>query len=377
MLPASILTEAMAQAGAVLILAKPENRSRLIYFVGIDRVRYRRPVVAGDQVRLEATVVRLRSRMGSLRGVARVDGSVVCEGQMTFALGEPTRPLNPVRRAGRITPRPRPLQVRRLLADGSRVASLLPAASVWTATRLRTPISGSIRRRDRITVDGRLVSDNAERARDRLPQARRPLDHARGSGWPPHGLRPPGRRGPLGLSRGPSRPRHLRAAHPDQRPPPGRAAHRSRGPRPQDLPRAGHRAARRGVPPRAARGRAARAGSRHAPRARARAGCGARGDARGSRSCSPRGRTARSAGCARRSATTSSSSCACGWEGSISGICGRASGGDWRRGRSVGWLWGARAPPTGATGGHVDSKFTPVVLPPLTTTPMRSFAAGT
>ena len=89
MLPASILTEAMAQAGAVLILAKPENRSRLIYFAGIDRVRYRRPVVAGDQVLLEATVVRLRSKMGSLRGVARVDGGVVCEGQMTFALGEP------------------------------------------------------------------------------------------------------------------------------------------------------------------------------------------------------------------------------------------------------------------------------------------------
>src|SRR5688572_15443905 len=41
-LPASILTEAMAQAGAVLILAKPENRSRLIYFMGIDKVRYRR-----------------------------------------------------------------------------------------------------------------------------------------------------------------------------------------------------------------------------------------------------------------------------------------------------------------------------------------------
>jgi 3-hydroxyacyl-[acyl-carrier-protein] dehydratase len=87
-LPASILTEAMAQAGAVLILSKPENRSRLIYFMGIDRVRYRRPVTAGDQVFLEGIVVRLRSKMGSLRGVARVDGKVVCEGQMTFALGE-------------------------------------------------------------------------------------------------------------------------------------------------------------------------------------------------------------------------------------------------------------------------------------------------
>jgi 3-hydroxyacyl-[acyl-carrier-protein] dehydratase len=85
-LPASILTEAMAQVGAMLILTKPENRSRLIYFMGIDRVRYRRPVQAGDQVELEAIVVRLRSRMGTLRGIARVEGKVVCEGQMTFAL---------------------------------------------------------------------------------------------------------------------------------------------------------------------------------------------------------------------------------------------------------------------------------------------------
>ena len=87
-LPASILTEAMAQAGAVLILAKPENRARLIYFMGIDKVRYRRPVTAGDQVLLEGIVVRLRSKIGSLRGVARVDGHVVCEGLMTFALGD-------------------------------------------------------------------------------------------------------------------------------------------------------------------------------------------------------------------------------------------------------------------------------------------------
>jgi 3-hydroxyacyl-[acyl-carrier-protein] dehydratase len=90
-LPASILTEAMAQAGAVLILTKPENRSRLIYFMGIDRVRYRRPVVAGDTVMLEGVVVRLRAKMGSLKGVARVDGRVVCEGQMTFALGDKPR----------------------------------------------------------------------------------------------------------------------------------------------------------------------------------------------------------------------------------------------------------------------------------------------
>jgi 3-hydroxyacyl-[acyl-carrier-protein] dehydratase len=87
-LPASILTEAMAQAGAVLILSKPENQGRLVYFMGIDRVRYRRPVVAGDQVRLEGEVLRMRSKMGSLRGRALVDGELACEGEMTFALGD-------------------------------------------------------------------------------------------------------------------------------------------------------------------------------------------------------------------------------------------------------------------------------------------------
>jgi 3-hydroxyacyl-[acyl-carrier-protein] dehydratase len=88
MLPATILTEALAQIGAVLVLAKPENRARLIYFMGIDRVRYRRPVLAGDSVVLEGRVVRLRNKMGTLHGVARVDGRVVGEGRMTFALGD-------------------------------------------------------------------------------------------------------------------------------------------------------------------------------------------------------------------------------------------------------------------------------------------------
>jgi 3-hydroxyacyl-[acyl-carrier-protein] dehydratase len=86
-LPPTILTEAIAQVGAIMILAKPENRQKLIYFMGIERVRYRRPVHPGDQVVIEAVVRRLRSRMGVLRGVARVEGQVVVEGTMTFALG--------------------------------------------------------------------------------------------------------------------------------------------------------------------------------------------------------------------------------------------------------------------------------------------------
>ena len=93
-LPPTILTEAIAQVGAILVLAKPENRQRLPFFAGIERVRYRRPVRPGDVVEIEATVIRLRSRMGLLKGIARVDGRVVVEGTMTFALG-PAQPRNP------------------------------------------------------------------------------------------------------------------------------------------------------------------------------------------------------------------------------------------------------------------------------------------
>ena len=86
-LPFTILTEAVAQVGAILILAKPENRDKLPFFMGIEKVRYRRPVHPGDVVTIEATVRRLRSRMGLLHGVATVDGEVSVEGTMTFALG--------------------------------------------------------------------------------------------------------------------------------------------------------------------------------------------------------------------------------------------------------------------------------------------------
>jgi 3-hydroxyacyl-[acyl-carrier-protein] dehydratase len=86
-LPPTILTEAIAQVGAILILAKPENRQRLPFFAGIEHVRYRRAVHPGDVVQIEAVVRRLRSRMGVLHGIARVEGKVAVEGTMTFALG--------------------------------------------------------------------------------------------------------------------------------------------------------------------------------------------------------------------------------------------------------------------------------------------------
>jgi 3-hydroxyacyl-[acyl-carrier-protein] dehydratase len=86
-LPPTILTECIAQVGAILILSKPENRGRIPLFRGIERVRFRRPVYAGDVVEIEARVKSLRSRVGQLNGFARVNGHVVVDGTMTFALG--------------------------------------------------------------------------------------------------------------------------------------------------------------------------------------------------------------------------------------------------------------------------------------------------
>ena len=86
-MPPSILTEAVAQVGAILILAKPENKDQLIFFRGMERVRFRASVHPGDVVVIEANVKRLRSRMGVLDGQATVNGKVVINGTMTFALG--------------------------------------------------------------------------------------------------------------------------------------------------------------------------------------------------------------------------------------------------------------------------------------------------
>jgi 3-hydroxyacyl-[acyl-carrier-protein] dehydratase len=86
-LPPTILTEAVAQVGAILILAKPENKDQLIFFRGMERVRFRKSVHPGDVVVVEANVKRLRSRMGILDGRATVNGKVVAHGTMTFALG--------------------------------------------------------------------------------------------------------------------------------------------------------------------------------------------------------------------------------------------------------------------------------------------------
>lgn len=86
-MPGVLLVEAMAQAGGVLMLRDvPDRHEKLIYFTGIDRCRFRRPVVPGDQVIFEVTVKKRRSRFAVLEGVAKVDGEMVAEAQLSSAM---------------------------------------------------------------------------------------------------------------------------------------------------------------------------------------------------------------------------------------------------------------------------------------------------
>ncbi|MDF2635321.1 MAG: (3R)-hydroxymyristoyl-(acyl-carrier-protein) dehydratase [Pelosinus sp.] len=85
-MPGVLLLEAMAQVGGVAMLHSDENRGKLAYFVGMDRVKFRKPVVPGDQVRMVAEMIKVRGNMGKIWAQAFVDEQLVAEGEFLFAL---------------------------------------------------------------------------------------------------------------------------------------------------------------------------------------------------------------------------------------------------------------------------------------------------
>jgi 3-hydroxyacyl-[acyl-carrier-protein] dehydratase len=88
-MPGVLVVEALAQVGALLLFSAVENReSKLVYFSGIDNCRFRRPVIPGDQLRLEIDVVRARGRYFKMKGNALVDGVLVAEAELSCALVE-------------------------------------------------------------------------------------------------------------------------------------------------------------------------------------------------------------------------------------------------------------------------------------------------
>ena len=87
-MPGVLIIEALAQTGAILayVTAGPEAAGRITYVMGLDRVKFRRPVVPGDRLDLRVEVVRPGTRYWKLRGEARVDEARVAEAEITAAM---------------------------------------------------------------------------------------------------------------------------------------------------------------------------------------------------------------------------------------------------------------------------------------------------
>jgi beta-hydroxyacyl-ACP dehydratase FabZ len=81
--PGVLIVEAMAQTGGCLVLQDmPDRKNKLIYFMSIDKVKFRKPVVPGDQLVMNLEIISHKGRICKLRGVAMVDGQKVAEAEL-------------------------------------------------------------------------------------------------------------------------------------------------------------------------------------------------------------------------------------------------------------------------------------------------------
>ncbi|MDD3925773.1 MAG: 3-hydroxyacyl-ACP dehydratase FabZ [bacterium] len=87
-MPGVLVVEAMAQVGGVLLLSMTGNEGKLAYFGGMDKIRFRRTVLPGDQMVTEVTLLKNRGNIGKVWVEAKVDGQVAAEGELIFALVE-------------------------------------------------------------------------------------------------------------------------------------------------------------------------------------------------------------------------------------------------------------------------------------------------
>ena len=97
-MPGVLILEAMAQVAGVMIyrdMPDEEKKRKLIYFTGVENAKFRRPVVPGDQLRIEMELVNRRSAFGKMAGRALVDGKLAAEATVMFAIAERPAPTTP------------------------------------------------------------------------------------------------------------------------------------------------------------------------------------------------------------------------------------------------------------------------------------------
>ena len=85
-MPGVLIIEALAQVGAVAMLAQPDFKGRTAYFAGIDKARFRQKVVPGDVLLLETEIIKVKGPVGVGRAVAKVGDKVAAQAELTFSI---------------------------------------------------------------------------------------------------------------------------------------------------------------------------------------------------------------------------------------------------------------------------------------------------
>lgn len=88
-MPGVLIVEAMAQVAAVLVLNRvPDRQNKIVFFASISEARFRRPVIPGDQLRIEVSFLRLKPSVAKVQGKATVDGQLAAEAEIVATLGD-------------------------------------------------------------------------------------------------------------------------------------------------------------------------------------------------------------------------------------------------------------------------------------------------
>ena len=87
LMPGVLIVESMAQVGGIIVTQMPDLPKGLFVFAGIDNVKFRKPVIPGDQLVITCELLSIkRQRFGKVKGEAHVDGKLVCAGELMFSL---------------------------------------------------------------------------------------------------------------------------------------------------------------------------------------------------------------------------------------------------------------------------------------------------
>jgi 3-hydroxymyristoyl/3-hydroxydecanoyl-(acyl carrier protein) dehydratase len=88
-MPGVLIVEATAQAAAILVMGNPQSKGKIPFFMSIDKVKFRKPVVPGDQLHIRIDALRMRESTGKAQAIVKVDDTVVTEAVLAFVIADP------------------------------------------------------------------------------------------------------------------------------------------------------------------------------------------------------------------------------------------------------------------------------------------------